>query len=248
MLIPKYSYSPSGLRRAFGCALFYAKASKSTAVHRAPTLLPLTYMIISINKIEADLRVLWQDWKKNAKDLARKSLPSFLLLLLSQTIFGFLPYLTFTLGGRFLDALIGARSLMIWTQSMTDMVWIFIGWMILVSCLILITRIYRKSNSSVARGIRWFVFLTSTFFFLFQASPMLIFIISLLLITEIWIVKSYRSLVWIIISLCLLWLLSDFLHAIVYHQITIGTGLALISLLLIIPARQFIDRYFVSHG
>lgn len=208
----------------------------------------IIHMIISINKIEADIKLLWQAWKKNAKDLAKKSLPSFLLLLISQIIFGFLPYLTFILSGRFLDALIGARSLMFWTQSMTDMVWMFIGWIILVSCLILITRIYSKLNSSVARGIRWFVFLTSTFFFLFQTSPILIFIISLLLIAEIWIVKSYRSIVWIIISLCLFWLLSDFLHAIVYHQITVGTGLALISLLLIIPVRQYIDRYFVSHG
>jgi len=189
--------------------------------------------------------LLWQAWKKNAKDLAKKSLPSFLLLLISQIIFGFLPYLTFILSGRFLDALIGARSLMFWTQSMTDMVWMFIGWIILVSCLIFITRIYREPYLSVAQGVRWFVFLVSTFFFLSQISPMLIFIITLLLIAEIWIVKYYRLLVWILTSLFLLWLMSDFLHAIVYHQITVGNGLALIGLLLIIPVRQFIDRYFI---
>lgn len=202
-------------------------------------------MIISINKIEADIKKLWHDWKKNAWALAKKSLPSFILLFISQIAFGFLPYLTFTLTGRFFDVLIGARSLMIWTQSMTDMVWIFVGWALLLSCLILITRIYRGQYSSVARGVRWFVFLTSTFFFLFQTYLMLIFVISLLIISEIWIIKSYRSLVWILISLCFIWLMSDFLNAIVYHQITIGNGLALICLSLIIPVRQFIDRYFV---
>jgi len=80
---------------------------------------------------------------------------------------------------------------------------------------------------------------------LLPVAPVVIALIGLLLIAEIWIEKRLRSLVWLIIFICLAWLYWSLAESVVFNVFTIGQGLTYAGLLCIIPARQFIDRYFV---
>ncbi len=202
-------------------------------------------MILSINKVESDLKALWRKWSKNALRIWKQSPIMMLILVISQIVFGLLPYLITGWFGELVDTTQGARSLGLWTDSMGDMMWMWLGLMLLVFVSSYLTRQFRGASASVARGIRWIVFIISLLIMMLPVAPVVIALIGLLLIAEVWIEKRLRALIWLIVSICLAWLYWNFAESVVFNVFTIGQGLTYAGLLCIIPARQFINRYFV---
>ena len=202
-------------------------------------------MIISINKIEADIKVLWGGWQRCAIRIWRQSKSSFLILAISQILLGSMPYLAVVWFGGSVDAISGARSLGLWTDDVNSSMWVLLGVMVLLCISIFITKQFEGLSASVARGIRWFAFIISALIFLLPVAPFVISIIGLLLVAEIWIEARVRSLIWLAVIGLLCWLEWNLIESIVFRMTTLGEGLSIAVFAILLPIRQFIDRYFV---
>jgi len=203
-------------------------------------------MILSINKVESDIKVLWAKWQIDALRIWKQSPVMVLIIAISQIVFGLLPYLIVRWFGDLIDTIQGARSLGLWTDAMNSAMWTWIGLVILISIIVYTTRQFRGASALVARGVRWFALIVSSLIVLLPVAPIVVLMIGLLMVAEIWIEKRLRSLLWLVIFACLAWLYWSSAQSIVYHVFTIGEGLTYAGLLCVIPARQFFDRYFVS--
>jgi len=191
------------------------------------------------------MKVLWRQWQKNAVRIWRQSKSSFLILAISQIVLGLMPYLAVVWFGGFVDAISGARSLGLWIDELDSRLWMLLAFIALFAVTMHTTRQFKGASASVARGIRWGVFLLSILIVLLPVAPVMISITGLLLFAEIWIEKRVRLLLWLVVIACIAWLQWSLIESIVFQAFTMGEGLSLAAFVLMIPARQFIDRYFV---
>lgn len=202
-------------------------------------------MIFSINRMEVDTKKLWSEWKHGARAVWRRSKTLFIALAASQFILGFLPYFFAKWFGGFIDAVFGARSLGLWTDDVNKMMWGGLGFVILGCVTLFVTAQFSGVSASVARGVRWAALIGSSFFVLLPISPVTIIIVTFGLITEPWIERRLRAVLWFCMIVLLVFLYVSLANSMVYHVLTIGEGIELSLLMLVIPARRFIDRYFV---
>lgn len=202
-------------------------------------------MMIFLNEIKSDLKVVWAKWSKGARRIWVQSKPIFLLLALSQIILGLIPFFALAWFSDFIDVLSGARGLGLWTDDLGSSMWKLVGLMLLLCVAILSTKQFSGVSASVARGIRWAVFIISVLIILLAAAPVITVLIGALLTVEIWSRGRMQHIFWIAIIILFFWLEWSLIEAIVFKVLTLGEGLAIAAFVMIIPARRFIDRYFV---
>lgn len=164
------------------------------------------------------------DYYSDLRRLFNSSPVATLFVLISQLLLGSLPVIEIWILGKFVDAMIGARAISVWTSAVTDLAWLQVGWMILVLLLVPLSARFTKLAASLARRTRLIIFIASTYIIAIPVAASQLFIIFLLAI----ITSHARSLLARAgLSACM-WLLT--IHALYYltyltvHQFTtVGT-------------------------